>query len=104
MAEKVFDRETLLDLTVNFIPLVILAVFFLGYIVFSPFGFDSVVSTIQLAIIGLMALALAALTYYSGKAVSKAEKAAEAEASETAMEPADDSGDSAAPAAEESDG
>lgn len=73
MSEKVFDRETLLDLTVNVIPLGILAFFFVAYIVFTPFGFDSVLSAIQLGIIGLSAVGLAALTYYSGAAVSKAE-------------------------------
>lgn len=85
MAEKTFDRETLLDLTVNVIPLFILAFFFVAYIVFNPFGFDSVISSIQLGIIGVSALGLLVLTYYSGKAVAGAEKdmeAAEAEASE----------------------
>ena len=73
MSEKVFDRETLLDLTVNVIPFVILAFFFIAFIVFTPFGFDSVISSIQLAIIGVSALGLMVLTYYSGRAVSKAE-------------------------------
>jgi archaellum biogenesis protein FlaJ (TadC family) len=77
MAQKVFDRETVLDLTVNFIPLGILALFFVAFIVFTPFGFDSVITTIQLAIIAVSGLGLLALTYYSGMAVSKAEKAQE---------------------------
>jgi len=80
MAGKVFDRETLLDLTVNVIPLVILAFFALAYLVVSPYGFDPVLTGIQMAIIGAMFVALGALTYYSGKAISTAEKAAEAEA------------------------
>jgi arginine exporter protein ArgO len=82
MAEKVFDRETLLDLTVNVIPFVILAFFFIAFIVFTPFGFDSVISSLQLAIVGVSAIGLMVLTYYSGKAVSKAEKAEEAAAEE----------------------
>ena len=79
MAEKIFDRETVLDLTVNFIPLFILGFFFLAFILVNPFGFDSVISTIQLGIVGSMILGLGALTYYSGKAISKAEKAEEAD-------------------------
>jgi archaellum biogenesis protein FlaJ (TadC family) len=75
MAEKVFDRETVLDLTVNFIPLGILLLFLVAYVVFTPFGFDSVITTLQLAIIAVAAIGLLALTYYSGMAVSKAEKA-----------------------------
>jgi arginine exporter protein ArgO len=82
MSEKVFDRETLLDLTVNVIPFVILAFFFIAFIVFTPFGFDSVISSLQLAIVGVSAIGLMVLTYYSGKAVSKAEKAEEAAAEE----------------------
>jgi hypothetical protein len=82
MSEKVFDRETLLDLTVNVIPFVILAFFFIAFVVFTPFGFDSVISSIQLAIVGVSAIGLMVLTYFSGKAVSKAEKAEEAVAEE----------------------
>ena len=76
-SEKLFDRETVLDLTVNFIPLAILLVFVVLYLIFSPFGFDSVITSIQFAIIGVMFVALAVLTYYSGAAVSRAEKARE---------------------------
>lgn len=78
MTEKVFDRETMLDLTVNIIPFVIMAFFFVAFIVYTPFGFDSVISSIQLAIVGVSAIGLLVLTYFSGKAVSKAEKAEEA--------------------------
>ncbi|WP_302080304.1 DUF6684 family protein [Salinibaculum rarum] len=78
MSEKVFDRETLLDLTVNVIPFGILVIFFGGFILFNPFGFDSVITGVQLAIIGVSAAGLMILTYYSGAAVSKAESEAEA--------------------------
>jgi len=83
MAEKVFDRETLLDLTVNVIPFAILVIFFGAYIVFNPFRFDIVISGIQFAIIGTAAVLLGILTYYSGAAVSKAEKNREAALEET---------------------
>jgi len=80
MERELFDRETVLDLTVNFIPLVILLVFIIIYLVFTPFGFGGVISSIQFAIMGAMFIALAALTYYSGAAVSRAEKESEAAA------------------------
>jgi flagellar biosynthesis/type III secretory pathway M-ring protein FliF/YscJ len=80
MEKELFDRETVLDLTVNFIPLGILLVFVVLYLVFNPFGFGSVISSIQFAIIGAMFVALAALTYYSGAAVSRAENQMEAAA------------------------
>jgi len=80
MEKELFDRETVLDLTVNFIPLAILLVFVVLYLVFNPFGFGSVISSIQFAIIGAMFVALAILTYYSGAAVSRAENQMEAAA------------------------
>ena len=79
MSEKVFDRETLLDLTVNVIPFGIMAIFFALYLVFNPFGGGSVITAVQLSIVGVSALGLLILTYYSGAAVSKAEMEAEAE-------------------------
>ena len=93
MAEKVFDRETVLDLTVNVIPLVLLAFFFLVFVVVNPFGGGFVIMAIQLSIVGLMFVGLAAITYYSGAAVSKAEIAAESAA--TAEAHTDDTGETA---------
>lgn len=78
MSEKVFDRETLLDLTVNVIPFGILVIFFAAYLLFNPFEGGSVITAIQLAIVGVSGLGLMILTYYSGAAVSKAEKETEA--------------------------
>lgn len=73
MSEKVFDRETLLDLTVNVIPLGIM-LFFIGAFTFAnPFGWDATYSTLQFAIVGSMIVSLAALTYWSGKLISKDE-------------------------------
>jgi hypothetical protein len=80
MEKELFDRDTLLDLTVNFIPLGILLLFIVIYLVFNPFGFGGLVSVIQFSIIGIMFIALAVLTYYSGAAVSRAENQAEADA------------------------
>jgi uncharacterized sodium:solute symporter family permease YidK len=90
MADKIFDRETLLDLTVNVIPLVILFAFIAIFLILSPFGFDSVLSSIQFAIMGAMFVALAILTYYSGKAISSAEKEMEGEGE---IEPAEETDD-----------
>lgn len=84
MAEKVFDRETLLDLTVNVVPLGILAVFIATFVVVNPWGVDPLVSGLQFGIVGGTAVLLVVLTYYAGKAVSKAE--AEMEAGEIEAE------------------
>jgi len=70
MSRNVFDRETLLDLTVNVIPLGIL-VFFLGAFTFvNPFGWHSTYSLLQIGIVIIMAVSLSFLTYYSGKLIA----------------------------------
>ncbi|WP_436930766.1 DUF6684 family protein [Halosimplex halobium] len=79
MSEKVFDRETLLDLTVNFIPLGILVFFIGAFALFPPWGVDPLVSGLQFAIVGVTGMLLVILTYYAGKAVSKAENEMEAD-------------------------
>jgi membrane protein implicated in regulation of membrane protease activity len=69
-----FDRETLLDLTVNAIPLGIM-LFFVGVFIFvNPFGQDLGATAIQLTIVVVTFIALAILTYVSGKAISESEK------------------------------
>lgn len=69
-----FDRETLLDLVVNAVPLVILGFFILLFVVVNPFNADPVATALQLTIVGVTLLALVVLTYYSGKAISEAEE------------------------------
>lgn len=74
MATRIFDRETLLDLTVNFIPLGIMAFFIVAFAVFNPFGFDPLASGLQFALIVAPLVLLAVLTYISGHAIAGAEK------------------------------
>ncbi|WP_136716323.1 DUF6684 family protein [Halorientalis salina] len=91
MSSSTFDRDTLLDLTVNAIPLGIL-LFFIGAFTFAnPFGWDGLVSTLQFSIVIITGLLLTILTYYAGKAISEAEAEMEAEgAVETAHADADE--------------
>jgi hypothetical protein len=103
MSEKVFDRETLLDLTVNVIPFGILAIFFAAYVLFNPFEGGGVITAIQLAIVGVSALGLMILTYYSGAAVSKAEMKSEAALEAEEAEQAELEADEAEAEAEELD-
>lgn len=73
MSDRIFDRDTLLDLTVNAIPLFILLFFVLLFAIMTPFPGNAVVVMVQMGIVTLTAFALAVLTYYSGKAISNAE-------------------------------
>ena len=68
-----FDRETLLDLTVNAIPLGIMLFFIALFVLINPFGSDPVGTAIQLTIVGVTFLALFILTWVSGKAIAEAE-------------------------------
>jgi len=77
MSQKVFDRETLLDLTVNVIPLGIMLFFVGAFALANPFGWDATYSTLQFAIVGSMMVLLTLLTYYSGKLISEDEIARE---------------------------
>ncbi len=74
MESKIFDKETLLDLTVNFIPLGIILTFIVVFAVVSPWGFDIRSSGIMYAIMIIMFIALGVLTYLSGKAIAGDEK------------------------------
>jgi hypothetical protein len=76
MATNVFDRETLLDLTVNFVPLFILAFFIVGYVVWDPFGIDSTSRILQYVLLVAPFVLLAVLTYLSGKAIATTEREA----------------------------
>jgi len=69
MPREIFDRDTLLDLTVNFIPLGILALFVAMYVILNLWGWDSLYSTLQFGMIAFWFGLLAVLTYLSAKAI-----------------------------------
>lgn len=74
MSDRIFDRETMLDLSVNVIPIAILLCFVVLFAVVAPFPGDSVVLVVQMGVIVVTGIALAVLTYYSGKAITSAER------------------------------
>lgn len=75
MANEIFDRETLLDLTVNMIPLFIIAFFMVAFAVFPLFGRgDLLAIAVQYGLLLVPFVALAVLTYLSGKAIAGDEK------------------------------
>ena len=80
MSERLFDRETLLDISVNVIPLGIILFFVVTYLVVGDYPSDPLITVVQLSIMGLTGIGLLILTYYSGKAIAGAEAGEEAEA------------------------
>lgn len=79
MASSVFDRETLLDLTVNIIPLGIILFFIVVFAALPGFGYDPLVTGVQMSLLVIPFVGLAFLTYISGKAIAEAEQELEAE-------------------------
>lgn len=73
---KIFDRETLLDLTVNFVPLGILLFFTVYILLVDPWsmGDDPLIMVVTLGLHVVPFVALAILTYFSGKAIAGSEK------------------------------
>lgn len=72
-----FEKDTLLDLTVNVIPLGIILFFIAAFAVVNPFGLDPVFSGLQFSLMVSMFLLLAVLTYYAGRAIEDAEEGAD---------------------------
>jgi hypothetical protein len=69
MAERVFTKDTMLDLVVNIIPLGILA-FFIGlFALWGPYSWDPLYSTLMLGIIAVAGILLTVLTYFSAIAI-----------------------------------
>ncbi|MFC4406156.1 DUF6684 family protein [Haloarchaeobius iranensis] len=86
----IFDKDTFLDLTVNMIPLFIMAFFFVLFLpmVYGPFGWDSTYSLLQIGLILVPFGLLALLTYFSAVAIEGDANETEArEAAEAAAEP-----------------
>jgi membrane protein implicated in regulation of membrane protease activity len=88
-----FDHDTLLDLTVNAIPLAIMLFFVAAFALVNPFGWDGLASALQFALLIVPFVLLAILTYYAGKAVQRDEKTTEIEPGESALVPESESED-----------
>ena len=74
----IFDRDTLLDLTVNVIPLGIILFFGVGYLIFNPWReLDLFGDLIMIGLHAVPFIGLAILTYVSGKAIAGDEKRSE---------------------------
>lgn len=69
-----FDRHTLADLTVNLVPLVMLAAFGVLFVVYSPWGRFGLASAIQFGLLGVCGALLAYVSYRGGLAVSRTEE------------------------------
>jgi hypothetical protein len=74
---RIFDRDTLLDLIVNAVPLFIMLFFMIAFLVTTPFGFDPLANLMQFVLVAWTFIFLAVLTYLSAKAIAGDEKRSE---------------------------
>ncbi|WP_435077717.1 DUF6684 family protein [Halococcus sp. AFM35] len=73
MSDTTFDRETLLDLSVNIVPLAIILFFAVLLVVFDPFGSDIVAMGLAQLLHVVPFVVLAVVTYVSGRIIAEAE-------------------------------
>lgn len=68
-----FEKETVLDVTVNLIPIGILLFFLVLFVAYTPWEQNLFMQTISLGLLVIPLVSLALLTYVSGLAVQGAE-------------------------------
>lgn len=70
--DSLLNKETILDVTVNIIPLAIIAVFVVLFVVISPWGFDlSLIPVLQLLLLLAPFVLLAVLTYVAADRIER---------------------------------
>lgn len=67
MATPIFDRETWLDITVNVIPLGIIAFFLVLFLVASPWEIAGLMSLVSFGLLVVPFVGLAILTYFAAQ-------------------------------------
>jgi uncharacterized membrane protein len=77
VTERYIDKETMLDLTVNIIPLGIIVFFFVVFILYDPWGWEPLFTVLALGLLVVHFTALAVLTWLAGRTIAKEEKTGE---------------------------
>lgn len=88
MSERTFDRETLLDLTVNIIPLGIIAFFFALFMLVRYWDADPLITLVSFGLLVVPFVGLALLTFISGRVIARDE---ESDTHAPALDDADES-------------
>jgi hypothetical protein len=74
----IFDKDTMLDLTVNIVPLAILGFFFVLFVAMNPWGGGFTLDRgLQFVLVGWMFVGLAILTYLAAVKIEGGEDADE---------------------------
>ena len=68
-----FERETLLDITVNLVPLAVMLFFVTLFIVLNPWGIRSFTFLLSLFLLAVPIALLTLLTYVSGRVIQRDE-------------------------------
>lgn len=78
MAARIFDKETILDLSVNIIPLLIILFFIVTFPLFNTWGWELLPTVITLGLHVVPFVGLAVLTYVAGKVIVGDERSSDA--------------------------
>jgi len=71
---RTLDRETLQDLTVNLVPVVIMGLFATLFVVYSPWGRLGLATVLQFGLVLAMVVVLLYVSAKAGAAVSRSEQ------------------------------
>jgi uncharacterized membrane protein len=74
MADRTFDRETVLNLVVNMVPLGMILFFIFLFLVSDVFGSDVVAVSLSQLLLVVPFVALALVTYISGRIITETER------------------------------
>lgn len=77
MATPIFERETWLDITVNLIPLCIIAFFIALFTVATPWAIEGLTSAVAYGLLVVPFVLLAYLTYVAADRIESAESESE---------------------------
>lgn len=74
MSKYALDRQTVLDISVNIVPLVILLFFFVLFILYDPYNWNPFALGLSLFLLVVPFALLALVTYLAGRTIQENEK------------------------------
>lgn len=74
MSERVLTRETMLDMSVNFVPIGIILFFVALFLAVNPYGWALLPVAISHGLLVVPMVVLAVVTYLAGRAISRDER------------------------------
>lgn len=74
MVERVINRDTLVDVTVNVVPLAVLLAFVVLFVAYDPWGWDPFPVLLSIGLLVVPFATLAVVTYAAARAIARDER------------------------------